>query len=218
MELKDTFNQIHDRIDAACRASGRSPNEITLIAVTKTVNIESIEEAVELGQVVFGESKLQEAIPKVEALGTRAEWHFIGKLQSNKARKVAELFNAIHTIENDRQLNEIAKQEKVVDVFVEVNIGEEPQKSGILPSQVGEFVKVVLKCPQVNFRGLMTIGPNLQNGEVLRPYFRRMRKLNEEVGGNWLSMGMSGDFDVAIQEGATHIRVGSALFGARQYN
>ena len=187
---------------------------VTLIAVSKTHPADSIRAMYDLGHRVFGESRLQEAIPKIEALPGDIEWHFIGKLQSNKAKKATEYFRAIHTIESESQLKELAKG-RPIDGLVEVNIGEEPQKSGIAPEMLDDFLKIVLQYDQVKFRGLMAIGPAHPNAEAMRPYFQRMFRLNERVQGEWLSIGMSQDFDVAIQEGATHVRVGTALFGER---
>jgi pyridoxal phosphate enzyme (YggS family) len=184
--------------------------------VTKSVPVDQIQAAYDLGLRHFGESKLQEAIPKIEALPRDIVWHFIGKLQSNKAKKVAQLFSVIHALDSENQLREIEKGRQNVEGLIEVNIADEPQKSGISTESLDEYVKAVLQCHHVRFRGLMTIGPNLHDPEHMRPYFIRLRKLGEQVGAEWLSMGMSADFDVAIQEGATHIRVGSALFGERR--
>lgn len=212
--MRARLKAIQDRIERACETVGRDPALVTLIAVSKTRPADSIRAMYDLGHRVFGESRLQEAIPKIEALTGDIEWHFIGKLQSNKAKKATEYFRAIHTIESESQLKELAKG-RPIDGLVEVNIGEEPQKSGIAPEMLDDFLKIVLQYDQVKFRGLMAIGPAHPNAEAMRPYFQRMFRLNERVQGEWLSIGMSQDFDVAIQEGATHVRVGTALFGER---
>jgi len=212
--VRARLKAIQDRIERACETVGRDPALVTLIAVSKTRPADSIRAMYDLGHRVFGESRLQEAIPKIEALTGDIEWHFIGKLQSNKAKKATEYFRAIHTIESESQLKELAKG-RPIDGLVEVNIGEEPQKSGIAPEMLDDFLKIVLQYDQVKFRGLMAIGPAHPNAEAMRPYFQRMFRLNERVQGEWLSIGMSQDFDVAIQEGATHVRVGTALFGER---
>jgi pyridoxal phosphate enzyme (YggS family) len=214
-ELSRNIETIRNRIAKACQSAGRR-DDVTLIAVTKTVPIELIQLAYELGMQTFGESRLQEAEPKVASLPHDIEWHFIGHLQSNKAKRVAELFSAIHTLRSEEQLKAIAKQSREVQGLIEVNIAEEPQKSGISLSEVANYCKRVIEYDQVHLRGLMTIGPNLGDAEAMRPFFRRMREANEAIDGTWLSMGMSNDFEVAIQEGATHVRVGSAIFGARQ--
>jgi pyridoxal phosphate enzyme (YggS family) len=212
--ITERLQLIHSDIESACRTAGRSPEHITLIAASKTQPIEKILELYEAGQRHFGESRLQEALPKIERAPKDIVWHFIGTLQSNKARKIAENFHAIHTLSKPAQLKEIQKSGHTVDGLVEINIADEPQKAGIPPAELDEFVELILQCSSVRFRGLMTIGPAL-DPEAMRPYFRQLSKANEKVGGQWLSMGMSSDFDVAIQEGATHIRVGTALFGAR---
>ena len=213
--LAENLNQIRGEIERGAVASNRALSQITMIAVTKTVSIETIKEAYDLGIRDFGESKLQEALPKIESLPKDIVWHFIGHLQSNKVRKVAEHFSAIHTICTESQVLELSKVNLARDVLVEVNIADEIKKSGISVKLLDEFRKNLLQCKSIQFRGLMTVGPALENPEAMRPYFREMRKLNEDSGGTWLSMGMSGDFNVAIQEGATHVRIGSALFGAR---
>lgn len=210
MNIAGRLAELFDRISE----SGGSA--VTLIAVTKTVSIADIRQAYEAGQRHFGESKLQEALPKIEALPKDITWHFIGKLQSNKVRQVAKHFQVIHTLESESQLRELNKIDHDIDCLIEVNIAEEPQKSGILPGSLDRFMQSVLECKHVRLKGLMTVGPAHPNAEDMRPYFTRLRKMSEKVGKDaWLSMGMSNDFEVAIQEGSTHIRVGSAIFGAR---
>jgi len=217
VSLKENFAEIQTRIERACASIDRNPSDVTLIAVTKTVSIEQIQMAYDVGIRHFGESKLQEAIPKIEALPKDIVWHFIGHLQSNKAKRVAQLFPVVQTLSSESQLKEIEKAETAIDGLIEVNIAEEPQKSGVSPVNLAGFLERVLQYEHVRFRGLMTVGPFLDRPEGMRPFFRRMREMNEQFGGQWLSMGMSGDFEVGIQEGATHVRVGSALFGARVY-
>lgn len=218
MGLKENLIEVESRIVQACESAGRSRDSVTLVAVTKTVPAEVLRQAYDLGLRVFGENRLQEAIPKLESLPSDIEWHFIGHLQSNKAKRVAQLFEVIQTVCSEAQLKEIVKAERPIDVLIEVNVGEEPQKSGILPVNLAGFVERVLQYEHIRLKGLMTVGPNLDDSEAMRPYFRRMREWNAEIGGSWLSMGMSSDLDVAIQEGATHVRVGTALFGSRRNN
>ncbi len=190
--------------------------DVTLIAVSKGIPVGAILEAYDAGQRDFGESRLQEALPKIEVLPQDITWHFIGKLQSNKARAVAQAFQVIHSLDSESQLRELSKIQHVVKVLIEVNIGEEPQKSGISPKSLDSFAQKVIECKQVQLKGLMTVGPANPNAELMRPYFTRMRELAGFIGKDaWLSMGMSNDFEVAIQEGATHVRVGSAIFGSR---
>ncbi len=215
MSIAKNIALIQSQIDRAAETVQRDPNEITLIAVSKTFPIDAIREAYDAGHRHFGESRLQEAQPKIEALPGDIVWHFIGNLQSNKAKKVAQLFEVIHTLESESQLKEIAKAERQIDGFIEVNIAKETQKAGISTDEVDELIEVVLHYPQVRLCGLMTIGPVEEDPETSRKYFRVLKNLANEKDLKGLSMGMSQDFDVAIQEGATHIRVGSAIFGSR---
>lgn len=218
MGLKENLASVEARISEACASAGRPRESVTLVAVSKTVPAQVLQEAYDLGLRVFGENRLQEAIPKLEVLPKDIEWHFIGHLQSNKAKRAAQLFDVIQTVCSEGQLKEIEKAERPIEVLIEVNVGEEPQKSGILPVNLAGFVERVLQYEHIRLKGLMTVGPNLEDSEAMRPYFRRMREWNAEIGGTWLSMGMSSDLDVAIQEGATHVRVGTALFGSRRNN
>jgi PLP dependent protein len=199
----------------ACEIAGRDPQSVTLIAVSKNHTADAIREAYDLGIRDFGESRLQEAIPKIEALPNDITWHFVGRLQSNKAKRAAQYFDVIHTIESEAQLKEIHKAGREIQGLIEVNIADEAQKGGILPHLLDDLRNKVIHYDHVHLRGLMTIGPALDEAEKMRPFFRSLRLLNERIGGDWLSMGMSGDFEVAIQEGSTHIRVGTALFGER---
>lgn len=213
--MRSRLKEIEGRISRACESVGRQRDEITLVAVSKGVPIDAVQEAYDLGIRNFGESRLQESLPKMAALPDDARWHFIGTLQSNKARRIAESFYSIHSLASDSALSEIAKSSRSVEAFIEVDLANESQKSGISPELLAEFVKHVLQCNLVHLRGLMTIGPNMEP-EAMRPYFRRLRGFSEQLNVTGLSMGMSRDFEVAIQEGSTHIRVGSALFGARR--
>ena len=215
MSVSENLARIRDRIALACASCERSPAEVTLVAVTKTVPIPIIREAYDLGHRDFGESRFQEALPKIEALPSDARWHFIGKLQSNKARRVAERFSVIHSIENEAQLREIEKADCNLDVLIEVNLAKESQKSGISPESLDGLLAVLSNYKHARFRGLMTIGPQTDDRKATRELFGKLRAMNERVGGRWLSIGMSGDFDVAIQEGSTHVRVGTGIFGFR---
>jgi pyridoxal phosphate enzyme (YggS family) len=211
----ERYQEILTRVADASKSVGRDPNSVTLIAVSKTYPVDAIRELYDLGHRDFGESRLQELIPKWEELPKDIRWHFIGKLQSNKTKRAAEFCGAIHTIETISQLKELHKSAKPVTVFIEVNIAEEEQKSGILQNSLDTFAQDVIRCEQAILSGLMTIGPVVEDPEESRPYFRKLRQLGEAIGTKNLSMGMSLDFEVAIQEGATHIRVGTLLFGAR---
>lgn len=214
MGIRARLEQLNRQIEDASRDAGRE-GDVTLIAVSKNFPVEAIQEAYDAGQRHFGESRLQDALPKIEVLPKDIVWHFVGKLQSNKAKRIAERFDVIHTLENERQVAEIAKTGRKIQGFIEVNIAEEAQKSGIFPRQLDEVTQFVLDCPYIQLCGLMTVGPAQPNAEAMRPYFAEMRRLAKERNLSQLSMGMSNDFDVAIQEGATHVRIGTALFGAR---
>lgn len=215
MSIARNLAEIQARVERACALVKRHPSEVTLIAVSKTVEIDRIWEAYDAGHRHFGESRLQEAMPKIEALPADITWHFIGNLQSNKARRIAKCFAVIHTLDSPSQLKEIAKANRQIQGFIEVNIANEPQKAGISPVLLDEFRSVVLSYPQVHLNGLMMIGPAVDDPELSRPYFRDLRELSRRFGDQSISMGMSQDFDVAVQEGSTHIRVGSAIFGSR---
>lgn len=214
--LRDRYIDIRQRIGRAAEAVGRDPASVTLIAVSKTVSVERIRELYDLGHRDFGESRWQEAMPKIQALPADIAWHFIGTLQSNKARRIAESFSFIHTVASLSQVQKLDFPDNRCLHLLEVNIAAEAQKAGILPGALDSFRKSVLECSQVKVRGLMTIGPAVDDLEVSRCCFRKLRELRDEFGiGDLLSMGMSQDFEVAIQEGSTHVRVGTALFGDR---
>lgn len=215
-ELADRWAIIQSNVRAACLESGREPGSIVVIAVTKTVPIGLIEEAYGLGIRDFGESRYQEAEPKIDALPRDVTWHFIGKMQSNKAKRIAQKFDIVHTFENTGQLRELEKADRKLDALIEVNIAQEDQKAGVFSEGLDETVELLSSSAYVRFRGLMTIGPLTSDPEQSRKVFRETARLGERVGAEWLSMGMSADYDVAIQEGATHVRVGSALFGERK--
>jgi pyridoxal phosphate enzyme (YggS family) len=207
---------VRERIEQACEAARRDPAAVTLIAVSKTYSVDDVRALVDLGQRHFGESRLQEAQPKIDALPNDLVWHFIGRLQSNKAKRVAGLFDAIHTLESPGQLREIEKAGRMIDGLIEVNLANESQKAGMSVDDVADFAQNVVQCPSVRFKGLMAIGPAGFSTEELRPLYRGLAEANARLGGTWLSLGMSGDLEAAIAEGATHVRVGTALFGTRR--
>ena len=215
MQLDQNLLQITSTIRETCEQIGRDPESITFIAVSKTVDVSQMKVAYNLGVRDFGESRVQEMLAKVPHMPADVRWHFIGKLQSNKIRKVVPTCTRIHTLESLSQVHEFERVGTHIEACVEVNIGLESQKSGILPQSLDEFVAIVIQCKNILLKGLMTIGPANQNAELSRPYFEQMRMLTARYGLSWLSMGMSNDYVVALQEGATHIRVGSALFGER---
>jgi hypothetical protein len=231
MSIAENIAQVLDRIAAAARRSGRNPEEITLMAVSKTFPPESIREAYAAGLRVFGENRVQEFAGKADAVRDLrdAEWHLIGHLQSNKAAKAAELFSAVDSVDSVRlaeKLNAAALSAgKTLPVLIEINVGGEEAKSGVAPG-AAELEQVLLAAPRwesLKIRGLMTVPPYTEDPEGSRPYFRQLRQIRDsiaarelpKIGTAALSMGMSHDFEVAIEEGATCVRVGTAIFGER---
>ena len=205
------------RIERACEAAGRDPAGVTLVAVSKTYPVDDLRALYDLGQRHFGESRLQEALPKVDAMPNDVVWHFIGRLQSNKAKRAASLFDVLHTLESEAQLREIEKAGRVVDGLVEANLADERTKGGLTPENLPGFVEKVVQCSHVRFRGLMALGPAGLPDEDLIPLYRGLAEANARLGGAWLSLGMSGDLEAAVAAGSTHVRVGTALFGARPH-
>lgn len=212
--------------DAAARA-GRDPAEVRLIAATKTKPVEGLEEALAAGITEFGENYVQEAEPKIAAIGGRARWHLIGHLQRNKAKRAVELFDTIHTVDNaalGRGLDRYASERGIVlPVLIEVNIAAEPSKSGVAPADVAALLTELGACVSLTIDGLMTMPPPGPTAEASRSYFRQARELRDELQAGAprnaplraLSMGMSDDYTVAIEEGATMVRIGRALLGDR---
>ena len=205
--------------EVTSRMEGAGGNDVTLVAASKGASVEAVEEAYSAGVRHFGENYVQEAVDKIADSPSEATWHYIGRMQSNKIGKVAANFGVVQTIDSVDKASMLSKKAShEIEVFLEVNIGEEPQKAGILPGNVSEIAEIVYSLPNLRLIGLMTMGPENPNAEDARPYFIRMRKLLESLampGVNKLSMGMTADFEVAIQEGATHVRVGSGIFGPR---
>ena len=232
MSVAKNIGQIQEQISAAAQRSGRKPEEITLMAVSKTFPAESIREAHAAGLRLFGESKVQEFSGKVEALKhlPDVEWHMIGHLQTNKANKAAELFSAIDSVDSLRlaeKLNLVCQQlGKRLPILIEINVGGEAAKSGIEPaSQEFEgILQAVGQLDQLTIHGLMTVPPFTDDPQSARPFFRKLREIRDQISArripavamDVLSMGMSHDFEVAIEEGSTCVRVGTAIFGERK--
>jgi len=215
--VADHCHRVFDNINQAAARAGRNPNDITLIAVTKTVPADAIREAVACGIKHIGENRLQEALSKREALqDLDVTWHFIGHLQTNKAKKVVESFDWVQCVDRPElaaKLNQAAT--RTLPVLIEVKLHEEPNKSGMDELHLPEFVAEFSQYPLLQLQGLMAIPPFFNNPADVRPYFRKLRQLAERFKLTELSMGMSHDFEVAIEEGATMVRVGTALFGER---
>jgi PLP dependent protein len=225
VSLPENLNSIQQRIRAACERAGREPNSMTLLAVTKTQPPEVVNAAADLGLMIFGENKVQEAKAKIPLCPGKLRWHFIGHLQSNKCRDAVQLFQMIHSVDSLSLAQEINRRAgeaaKMIPVLLEVNLAGEASKFGYKPEQLlAELVKIN-SLPRIEIHGLMTVPPWSPEPENSRPHFRRLRELKvqcEEILGAplpHLSMGMSGDFEVAIEEGATMVRIGTALFGPR---
>ena len=229
--ISERFCRIHDRIARAATRAGRNPDDVSLMAVSKTQPSASIIEAYRAGQRLFGENRVQEFADKFPALTalTDAEFHMIGHLQSNKTAKAAEIFHAVDSIDSDKlaqRLNDAGQNlGKTLDVLIEMNIGGEKAKSGIAPDHP-ELESILTQAPgwpHLHIRGLMTVPPFTEDPEGARPYFRKLRELRDRLAARQLpsvnldvlSMGMSHDFEVAIEEGSTCVRIGTAIFGTR---
>ena len=227
--LKDQLQEVEKRIQAACDRAGRKREEVTLIAVSKTKPVETLQEAYDLGVRIFGENKVQELTAKYEALPKDIHWHMIGHLQTNKVKYIIDKAEPIHSVDSLKLAEtiekEAAKHDLIADILVEVNVAEEESKFGMKMEEVIPFVEKVSAFPHVRVRGLMTIAPFVEDPEENRSIFADLHKLyidikkknhdNDTV--SVLSMGMTNDYEVAIEEGATMVRVGTGIFGARNY-
>lgn len=230
MMRKDIFEnlgQVHKNIEAACARSGRDPKEVTLIAVSKTKPIEDLQEAYQCGERNFGENKVQEIMQKQPQMPSDARFHMIGHLQRNKVRQVLPLVSMIHSVDSLRLAREIQQEGerigRTVDILLEVNVAGEESKFGFAPEEVLEILMKIHNFSHIRVCGLMTIAPFVENSEQNRPVFKKLfqlyvdikRKNIDNVSMSVLSMGMTGDYEVAVEEGATMIRVGTGIFGVR---
>ena len=218
-DIQGNLHAVQASVAEACRRSGRSPADVLLIAVSKTVDLERIREAVAAGALALGENRVQEAKDKVEALGHPVPWHLIGSLQTNKARDAVRIFDCIHSVDRIDLAREVDRRAgaagRTLDVLLQVNVGDEPQKGGAAPDDVKRLVDESAALANIRVVGLMAIPPHVEDPEATRPHFRRLRELRDALGLRHLSMGMSADYAVAIEEGATMVRVGTSIFGAR---
>ena len=225
-ELQTILERVRGRIAAACARAGRDPSEVKIVAVTKTHGAEVVNEAWQAGLRIVGENKVQEAAWKKPASVSGPSWHLIGHLQGNKVRHALELFDFIHSVDSAKlasRINLIADEMGLQPhILLEVNVSGEKSKSGMRPEEVEPTVRHILaNCPRLTVEGLMTMAPFSENPEDARPYFRHLREMRDEleskldIGLPRLSMGMSGDFEVAVEEGASWVRLGSVLFGER---
>ncbi len=226
-EIAENLGEIRERMAAACGRAGRDPSAVELIAVSKTFPADAVREASAAGQKVFGESRLQEALPKIEALPGSLCWHFIGRVQRNKVRRILPMFDVVHAVDSLRlalYADEIAAELGLFPkVFLQVNVAGEASKGGFEPDALQAEFDRLLALERLEVIGLMCIPPAGPDAESARPWFAALRDLRDRLAAAagvpipCLSMGMSGDFEVAIEEGATHVRVGSSIFGKRAY-
>ncbi|MFO7987897.1 MAG: YggS family pyridoxal phosphate-dependent enzyme [Desulfotignum sp.] len=226
--IQDNLTAIREQIDAAAAACGRNPADIILVGVSKKHSVEKMLQAIDAGLTDLGENYIQEAVDKIEAIGeTKACWHFIGHLQSNKARFAVQYFDLIHTVDKVKLAKEIDKQAKKINkcqkILLQVNIGEEDTKFGADAEQMVDLARAVTEFEHLKLQGLMCMPPYFDDPEAARPYFQHLAQIREKIldagvdaeAVRHLSMGMSHDFAAAIQEGATLVRVGTAIFGSR---
>ena len=223
--MQTNLAAINERIEQAARRAGRDPNEIKLVAVSKTHPESVLREAIAAGVQILGENKVQEAESKIFEIGRdAAEWHLIGHLQSNKARKAVQLFDVIHSVDSlelAQRLERICLEDGRADlsIFVHVDLAGEETKSGVAEPDLDELASFLKGCKCLKFNGLMILPPFFDDPEATRPYFKRLCGIRDKIiPGGELSMGMSHDFEVAIEEGATVVRVGTAIFGSRDFS
>ncbi len=227
MEVSESISRIRERIAGACLRSGRDPESVELIAVSKTFPEQAVREAVEAGQTAFGESRIQEAAPKIEALPPGLVWHFIGGIQRNKVRKILPVVHFTHAVDSMKLMRYMdgvaADLGLTANIFLQVNQGGEESKGGFAPASLRDSMDEICSLRHLNPVGLMSIPPPAGQPEDSRNWFRELRELRDGLASEsdlklpYLSMGMSDDFEVAVEEGATHVRVGSAIFGNREY-
>ena len=227
-DITANINKIKQRIAAAATRCNRAPESIKLLAVTKTVPLPAIEQAIEAGITVLGENYVQEAKEKIAVIGQRASWHMIGHLQTNKAKYTVNLFDYIHSVDRLELAAEINKRARLIarkiNILIEINVSGEKTKNGITASEAIELIKNVSMLENVSVKGLMTMAPYSTNPENSRPYFSELRNLRNKIISEGitniqmeeLSMGMTDDFEIAIEEGATIVRIGRAIFGQRK--
>ena len=219
-DITERIEGVRARIDAACDRASRAPADVTLIAVSKTHPASMIAAAYAAGLRDFGENRVQEALPKIESLraaGVTPRWHLLGHLQTNKIRAAIEGFDILHSIDSERLALAISERaERPVGVLIEVNVAGEASKYGVAPEDTLKLAERIGALPNINLGGLMTVAPQVDNPGDVRPFFRRLRELRDAIGLPELSMGMTDDFEVAVEEGSTLVRIGRALFGARE--
>lgn len=227
--IKENIELINKKIETAAVKSGRTRDDITFIVVSKTIDVPRIKEAVETGENNLGENKVQEIMDKYEPMGEGIKWHLIGHLQTNKVKYIIDKVDLIHSVDSVKLAEEISKRAEqhglTAKILLEINIANEESKFGISPSDAEEFSLEISKLSNIVIKGLMTVAPFVENAEENRVYFKQMKQLLVDINSkkidnvymDVLSMGMTGDYEVAIEEGATMVRVGTGVFGARIY-
>ncbi len=231
MSIKSNIEKIKDEIASICNDCGKNPQEVNLMAVTKTVDVDAVFEAIDAGITDVGENKPQELARKYEVIGDKVNWHLIGTLQTNKVKYIIDKVTMIHSLDREVLCEEIQKRaekiDRIIDCLVQVNISKEETKHGLYKDDVVDFVKMVSeKYPNIRIKGLMTMAPFIEDDEVIESVFKGLKDLSLEIDSlslknvemSTLSMGMSHDYHLAIKHGATIVRVGTAIFGPRNYN
>ena len=227
--IKENIAEVEKKVAAACERSGRKREDVLLLAVSKTIDVDRIKEAVDCGLTSLGENKVQEIMDKYDAMGPDVKWHLIGHLQTNKVKYIIDKVDLIHSVESLKLAEEISKRAEAkgvtANILLEVNVADEKSKVGIKVDECEEMVRKISVLPNIVIRGLMTVAPFVENPEENRGYFRQLKQLLVDINSKKidnvnmevLSMGMTGDYEVAIEEGATIVRVGTGIFGARVY-
>lgn len=231
MSIEANINKIKNEIASICNDCGRDPKEVNLMAVTKTVDTDAVLEAINAGITDVGENKPQELARKYEVIGDKVNWHLIGTLQTNKVKYIIDKVTMIHSLDREALCEEIQKRaekiDRIIDCLVQVNISKEETKHGLYKDDVIDFIKMVSeKYPNIRIKGLMTMAPFVEDEEIIEAVFKGLKDLSEEIDSlslnnvdmHTLSMGMSHDYHIAIKHGATIVRVGTAIFGPRNYN
>lgn len=227
--VAENLAQVQKNINESCNKINRDPNEVTLIAVSKTKPVEMLKEAYDAGARVFGENKVQEIVDKYDQMPSDVKWHMIGHLQRNKVKYIIDKVALIHSVDSIRLAEtiekEAAKHNITANILIEVNVAKEESKFGLMPEELDEFIDKIKDFKHIQVKGLMTIAPFVENPETNREIFRSLRKLSVDINNknvdnvnvSILSMGMTNDYTVAVEEGATMVRVGTGIFGARNY-
>ncbi len=228
--IETNINFIKNNINNACKKINRNPEEINLIAVTKTIDTEQMNAALKMGIKIIGENKVQEIMEKYDKIEYETQWHMIGHLQTNKVKYIIDKVDLIHSVDSIRLAKEIDKRakkiNKIIDILIQINVADEETKFGLSSNKIDNTIKEISDLGNIRVQGLMAMVPYVEDPEVVRPYFKRMKKIYDslknssfqKVNMNYLSMGMTNDYMVAIEEGSNMIRIGTGIFGERDYN